>query len=121
MKLEVFKEVVKRLEAKQEKERAGYKIGLDMYDLAEDLNVIISHLVGSQYGREGLDTFEWWCYDKDFGARADLQMTAADGSVLCSTIEELWSYLEAEANDSYDLPKKMTDEEKIESIKNFFG
>ena len=74
-------------------------------------------LIGSIYGREGRDTFDWWCYEKNFGERTDLKMTDKDGNELCRTIEELHQYLEDNKVNDYYLSKyqtipTMTDEER---------
>jgi hypothetical protein len=122
MDIDVFKRVVELLKATQEKDLAIYKLGINLTNVNEDYQEIISHLIGAYYGPEGKETFEWWCYDKEFGERADLTMTNSDGIELCQTIDDLHQYLEDTAAPfSYKLPQKMTQEERIDFMSAIFG
>jgi len=121
MKLKVFKEIVARLKEQDEILDKTYKSGIDLTNLLEPVQAAISHLIGSIYGKEGLDTFDWWCYEKEWGTRADMTMTDKDGTELCKTIEDLHKWLEENATDDYKLPKKLTVEEGLELLKNMFG
>lgn len=120
MKLAVFKEIVRLLELQHTKDRAFSKLGLDTMYLSENLDTAITHLIGAVYGKEGKETFEWWCYDKEWGTLKDLKMTDADGTEMCKTIEELWQYLEDNINNDYELPVKLTDEERQQFMENVF-
>jgi hypothetical protein len=120
MKLTVFKEVVRLLQAQNIKDNSFSKLGLDTMNLNEDLDTAVVLLIGAAYGEKGKETFLWWCYDKDWGTREDLKMTDEDGTELCKTIEDLWQYLEDNISDDYDIPVKMTDEERLEFIETVF-
>jgi DNA-binding GntR family transcriptional regulator len=108
MKLEVFKEIVEKLKKQSQKERDAYQAGIELFNFNEEFHSLISILIGCYYGKESLDTFEWWCYEKDWGSRTDLTMTDQDGNHLCQTLEDLHEYLEKNKKDDYELPKKMT-------------
>ena len=120
MKLTVFKEVVRLLQVQDEKESAFSKLGLDTMNLNEEVDTVVVLLIGALYGESGKETFLWWCYEKEWGTREDLTMTDVDGTELCKTIEELWKYLEDNVKDDYNLPVKMTDEERLEFLETVF-
>ncbi len=120
MKLEVFKEIVGLLKEQQEKLDTAYKAGIDLINFCDPLEQVISLLIGSYYGKEGKETFNWWCYDKNWGERIDLTMTDKDGNELCRTIEELHQWLEENKTNDYELPHYMTKEEREETIKKLF-
>ena len=120
MKLEVFKEVIELLKKHQSKIDAAYKAEIDLINFCDPLEQVISLLIGSYYGKEGKETFNWWCYDKNWGERTDLTMTDKNGNELCRTIEELHQYLEENKTDDYELPHYMSTEEREETIKKLF-
>jgi len=103
MKLDVFKEIVAQLKLMDEKENKLYESGLDIYNFNDNYQFVITHLIGSIYGHSGLETFQWWCYDKNWGAREDITMKSQDGAELCRTVEELHEYLEKNKKDDYDI------------------
>lgn len=111
---EVFERIVLELKEQQEKLDKAYEAGIDHINFTGPYESVISMLIGSIYGREGRDTFDWWCYEKNFGERTDLTMTDKDGNELCRTIEELHQYLEENKVNDYHLSKYqiMTDEER---------
>ena len=114
IKLEVFKRIVLKLKEQGESMDKAYKAGIDLINFTGPYESVISMLIGSIYGQEGKETFDWWCYEKDFGKRTDLKMTDKDGNELCRTIEELHQYLEENKVNDYYLSKYqiMTDEER---------
>ena len=114
IKLEVFERIVLELKEQQEKLDKAYEAGIDHINFTGPYESVISMLIGSIYGQEGKETFDWWCYEKNFGERADLKMTDKDGNELCRTIEELHQYLEENKVNDYYLSKYqiMTDEER---------
>jgi len=114
IKLEVFERIVLELKEQQEKLDKAYEAGIDHINFTGPYESVISMLIGSIYGQEGKETFDWWCYEKNFGERTDLTMTDKDGNKLCRTIEELHQYLEDNKVNDYYLSKYeiMTDEER---------
>ena len=114
IRLEVFERIVLELKEQQEKLDKAYEAGIDHINFTGPYESVISMLIGSIYGQEGKETFDWWCYEKNFGERTDLTMTDKDGNELCRTIEELHQYLEENKINDYYLSKYkiMTDEER---------
>ena len=114
IKLEVFKRIVLKLKEQGESMDKAYKAGIDLINFTGPYESVISMLIGSIYGQEGKETFDWWCYEKNFGEQTDLTMTDKDGNELCRTIEELHQYLEDNKVNDYYLSKYeiMTDEER---------
>lgn len=111
---EVFERIVFELKEQQKKLDKAYEAGIDLIDFTGPYESVISMLIGSIYGQEGRDTFDWWCYEKKWGERTDLKMTDKDENELCRTIEELHQYLEENKVNDYYLSKYqiMTDEER---------
>lgn len=111
---EVFEKIVLKLKEQGESMDKAYKAGIDLINFTGPYESVISMLIGSIYGQEGKETFDWWCYEKNFGERTDLTMTDKDGNELCRTIEELHQYLEDNKVNDYYLSKYeiMTDEER---------
>ena len=120
MNFEVFKEVVRLLKEHDEKVNAAYKLNVDLTNFCDPVSTVVGHLIGSIYGKEGKETFDWWCYEKEWGTRKDLDMRNSDGELLCDTIEDLHQWLEDMAVWDYELPKKMSNEEILENFKNLF-
>lgn len=110
MKFEAFTKVIELLKGYQEKEGIIYKQGLDLYSFNEQLHETISILFGSIYGKDGLDTLEWWCYDNEWGTKG-LTMTDQEGNLLCQTIEELHQYLEKNKKEDFELKIPLSQEE----------
>lgn len=121
MKLRVFKEIVARLKEQDEILDKTHKAGIDLTNLLDPAQSAITHLIGSIYGKEGLDTFDWWCYEKEWGTRSDITMTGKNGIELCQTVEDLHKWLEDNVADDYKLPKRLTDEERLTVLKNMFS
>jgi hypothetical protein len=121
MKLEVFKDVVNKLQEQQKILDNTYNAGIDISNLFDPINYVVYHLIGSIYGIVGLDVFSWWCYEKEWGTREDITMTDENDKTLCNNIEELRVYLESLDNkQEYHLPKQLSDEERTEMLKNIF-
>ena len=121
MNLEVFKEVVRLLKEHEEKGQAAYESGVDLINFCDPISTAVGHMIGSLYGKEGKETFGWWCYEKDWGTRKDLEMRNSDGVLICDTIEDLHQWLEDMAVCDYELPKKLTEEEQMKRWDQFFN
>ena len=120
MRLDVFKEVVRLLKSQSDRDSAIYGMGVDLSEFESPLQFVITHLIGSIYGMEGKDVFDWWCYDKEWGPKTELEMTDTEGNLMCETIEDLHQYLEDSIVLDYELPKVYTDEERLNVLKKFF-
>lgn len=123
MKFSIFAEIISLLKKHHETTDIIYKQGLDLTYLNDDLHKVISYAIGSIYGKEGLEIFDWWCYEKEWGERKDINMWEGndENNTICNTIEELYQFLEENKNDDYSLPRKMTPEERLEVIKQMFS
>ena len=121
MKLEVFKEIVEKLKEQDGILNKTYGAGIDLTNIFDPIQSVVSYLIGSIYGMEGLGTFEWWCYDKEWGSNTEIKMTDKDGNVLCETIEELHQWLEENADNTFEIPKKLSDAERLKLIENMFN
>lgn len=124
MKLEVFKELIEKLKSQEQKEQELYRLGIDLFEFNGCLHSTVSILIGAYYGKDGLETFDWWCYEKDWGSREDFTMTDLDGTLLCQTVDDLHDYLEKNKKDDYELPCKLSVdflEQQIASTVNGFN
>ena len=119
MTLDIFKEVIRLLKEHSDKDRALYNLGVDLSDFDTPLQMAINHLIGPIYRNEGKETFDWWCYEKDWGTRTDLTMTDSENNIMCESIEDLHQYLEDTIAYDYELPKKYTSEESEYLLKTF--
>jgi hypothetical protein len=121
MNLEVFKEVVRLLKEHEEKVKAAHESGVDLINFCDPISTAVGHMIGGLYGKEGKETFDWWCYEKDWGTRKDLGMRNSDGVLICDTIEDLHQWLEDMVVWDYELPKKLTEEEQMKRWDQFFN
>jgi hypothetical protein len=121
IKYTVFKEIVAKLKEQSETLNKVYASGVDLTNIVDAYGTVISHLIGTIYGKEGKETFDWWCYEKEWGNRTDLTMTDIDGNPVCETIEDLYEWLESGDDLDYDLPIKLTDSQKMEMLNNLFN
>ena len=93
MQLEIFKEIIAKMQEHDAIIDKTYDAGIDLTNLMDPIQNVVSHLIGSIYGEEGKDTFDWWCFYNEYGTR-DLEMTDKEGNRLCRNIEDLYIYLE---------------------------
>jgi hypothetical protein len=98
-----FKTIVQGLKAENKKIDNLNKEGIDLINFTDGYHTIITHLIGCIYGKSGLETFQWWCYDKHWGTNKSLKMRVND-EVVCQTLEELHAYLEQNKVDDYTIP-----------------
>lgn len=117
MEYEKFCEIILRLKKFQEKKSEAYKLKIDLLEFFEDLEIIISRLISEIYGEQGLEWFDWFCYENDFGNKdwsttpcykmVDGKMvkihetgevrhgaTDENENPICYSIESTWEYLE---------------------------
>jgi len=121
MNFETFAEIVALLKEQSNKEQASYDAGIDLINFNDPIHAAVSHLIGTIYGTDGKDVFDWWCYEKDWGARKDLIMTEVDGTEVCQTLVDLHEWLENNKTEEYSLPTKLTLEERLSLIASIFG
>lgn len=103
IELKTFQQIIYLMSNSDDKLRKLHELDIDLVELFDPLHSVISHLIGSIYGCEGLDNFNWWCFDKDYGIRKDITMKDEDGNILCETIEDLHQYLEDNKLNDYSI------------------
>jgi hypothetical protein len=123
MKYQVFERIIFLLQKMQVQNSAIYKAGVDITEALDPLNEVIGHLTRNYYGTEGADWIDWFCYEKDFGAREEITANDKDGNEICRNVYELWELVEdcREDAEPYDLKKPMSDSEREELLKSFFN
>jgi hypothetical protein len=70
------------------------------------------------YGKEGTDWIYWYLYERDPVGTID-QATDKDGNAICYDDKSLWEEVEQCRLDNtkeYELPKKMSDEERLQVL-----
>jgi len=119
MKYTVFKEVITKLQEVNDKCHKLYDLGVDLTNSIEnDYNEIITHILRAHYGEFGEDYISWWLYE-------DVKKVLYNdkGKIIkqLKTIKQLWEYVEELRNSKdfkeYELPKKITDEERNNILK----
>ena len=94
MKFETFENIVDILKERDEDLSKLYKLGVDLIEFVDPHRFVISTLIEELYGEGGLEMFNWFCYDRDYGKRTDLTAHDADGNLICQDVKSLWEYIE---------------------------
>ena len=118
MKLEVFTEILNRLKKQSDKEHALYVLDIDTINFSDNYTSIINILLEVYYGKEGADWIGWYLWERDPVGTID-QASTNDGKPICYDIQSLWEEVEQCRLDNtkeYELPVKLTDEEKLEVL-----
>ena len=79
-----------------------YDKRVDLIEFVDPYHSIISTLLRSIYGEKGLDWFQWFCHENDYGQRTWLDSngeptscaTDENGEPICYSFESLWEFLE---------------------------
>ena len=118
MKLEVFAEILNKIKKQSDKQDALYDLDVDLINYSDDHNSVIDILLEVYYGKEGADWISWYLWERDPLGTID-QATTSDGKPICYDIKSLWEEVEQcrlENKDEYELPKKMSDEERLQVL-----
>ena len=118
MKLEVFTEILNKLKKQSDKQDALYDLDVDLINYSDDLNLVINILLEVYYGKEGADWISWYMWERDPNGASD-QATTSDGKPICYDVKSLWEEVEQcrlENKTEYELPKKMSDEERLQVL-----
>jgi len=118
MKLEVFTEILNRLKKQSDKEHALYVLDIDTINFSDNYTSVINILLEVYYGKEGADWIGWYLWERDPVGTSD-QATTNDGKPICYDIQSLWEEVEQCRLDNtkeYELPVRLTDEEKLEVL-----
>ena len=124
MKYKVFKEVITKFQEVQEKCQKLYDLGIDLSNSIEnDYSEIITLILRSHYGLVGEDMISWWLYED---VKKILYENDSDKILReLKTIKQLWEYVEELRNSKdfkeYELPKKLSDEERMDMLKEMFN
>ena len=119
MKLEVFTEIINKIIKQSDKVHALYELDIDLINYSDDHNSVINILLEVYYGKEGVDWISWYLWERDPVGTID-QATTNDGKPICYDVKSLWEEVEQCRLDNtkeYELPVRLTDEEKLEVLK----
>ena len=126
MKLEVFTEILNKLKKQSDKHDVLYELDIDLVNFSDNYTTVIEILLQVYYGKEGADWISWYMWERDPVGTID-QATTNDGKPICYDVKSLWEEVEQcrlDNKDEYELPKKMSDEERQEVLtmiqNNFF-
>ena len=70
-----------------------YKNKVDLIEFVDPYHGIVQTLMKEIYGEEGVDWFNWYCYENNFGTKG-LEAWDADKNPICYSHETLCEYLE---------------------------
>ena len=118
MKLEVFTEILNKLKKQSDKEHALYVLDIDTINFSDNYTSVINILLEVYYGKDGADWISWYLWERDPLGTID-QATTNDGKPICYDVKSLWEEVEQcrlENTKEYELPKKLTDEERLEIL-----
>ena len=118
MKLEVFAEILNKIKKQSDKQDALYDLDVDLINYSDDHNSVIDMLLQVYYGKDGADWISWYIWERDPNGASD-QATTSDGKPICYDVKSLWEEVEQcrlDNKDEYELPKKMSDEERQEVL-----
>ena len=118
MKLEVFAEILNKLKKQSDKEHALYALDVDLINFSDDYTSVINILLEIYYGKEGADWISWYLWERD-PIGDQYQATDKDGNPICYDVKSLWKEVEQcrlENKTEYELPKKMSDEERLQVL-----
>lgn len=123
MKLESFEFLINSLDNNLNLDHDFYKLGLDVCNITEPYQEVISHLLKVYYGEAGEDWISWFLYERDKNDNTD-QAWDEYKNPICYDIPSLWKHVE-ELRVSLDfkeyIPKrKMSKEEREELLSNLF-
>lgn len=93
MRLEVFNKIIDLINSTNDNVLKLYHLGVDLINISNQYDEIISLLLNSYYGEDGADIIYWYCFDK-FEANPPLQMFNNSGEPICTDVESLWNYVE---------------------------
>jgi hypothetical protein len=118
MKQEVFIHILDKRRNKSEKLDGLYALGIDLINFSNDSNEVIHILLEVYYGKEGSDWIDWYLWERDPDGELN-QATTNDGKPICYDDQSLWEEVEKcrlENKEEYNLPVRLTDEEREEIL-----
>jgi hypothetical protein len=115
MKIEVFKDILSRIRKADDVVSDLYRT-IDVTNITNDYNEIITTLLKCYYGKEAADWISSYLYEK--GESKEPWAWDENNKEILNNDEELWAYCEElrMVKIDYDLPTPMTDEQRAELI-----
>lgn len=96
MTFEKFKDLTDLMVKNSDRMNQAYRLGIDLYELYDINETLVSHLWDVILTDHGLDWFNWFMYEKDYihdgVGRADMTATD-DGTPICEDLKGLYEYL----------------------------
>ena len=117
MKQEVFIHILDKLRNKSIKLDELYALGIDLINFSDDSSEIINILLEVYYGKEGSDWIDWYLWERDPNGKID--QATNNGLPICYNDQSLWEEVERcrlENKEEYNLPVRLTDEEREEIL-----
>lgn len=117
MTLEVFTEILNKIRKQSEKQDALYKLEIDLVNYSDGYTSVIDMLLEIYYGKEGAEWIEWYLYERD--PDGDQFQATNDEKPICYDDQSLWEEVERcrlENKEEYNLPVRLTDEEREEIL-----
>lgn len=93
MTYENFLEVITAIEKQDKAVSALYDLKVDLIEWTDPYGAIIGKLLKEIYGEEGVDWFNWYCYENNFGT-GGLEAWDENKNPICYNTKSLWEYLE---------------------------
>ena len=93
MTYENFLKVITVIEKQDKAVSALYDLKVDLIEWTDPYGAIIVELLKEIYGEEGVDWFNWYCYENNFGT-GGLQAWDENKNLICYDYKSLWEYLE---------------------------
>lgn len=122
MKLESFEYLISSLKEASDRDNSIYKLGLDLSDISDDYQKIITHLLKVYYGESGEDWISWFLYERK--EDESFQAWDEDKNPICYDVESLWKHVEeirvSSDFEEYTPKSPMTPEEVAHHIKSIF-
>ena len=98
MTKEQFLELIELLKTMNDNSIKYMKFGIDLHEgensVVEPAYRVIDLLLDSIYTVEGVDWFNWFCYENNFGEKRLAAHETDNETLICQTAEELYEYIE---------------------------
>lgn len=107
MKLEDFLKIINICEESDINSTILNNIGINISDsyITESIDYLISFIIKNEYGQDGYDWFNWWCYELPSLKEKypnDIHAKECDGTpIILDTPEQLYNFLEKLKNEQH--------------------
>lgn len=118
MKQEVFTHILDKLRSNSRRIDELYALDIDLVNFSNDFSEVTDILLKVYYGQEGSDWIDWYLLERDPNGD-QYQATDGEGNPLCYDDKSLWEEVEKcrlDNEEQYELPVKLTDEEREELL-----